>query len=162
MNYFLVWHTTLCCRTLLLKSYSFTHISISESLFLYTQYKFCVCACSYMYDVSYCMVGHRKYVTWSRFLIVYRAVTYKNYLPLNRLIHVPSDSNISSKEQLTSAFKGFLKKTYPGSLTIYNLLREIYNTRRKKQIWIIMETIYISTCIYYDIYMSSSIKGEVP
>ena len=57
-------------------------------------------------------------MTWSIFLIVYRAVTYKNYLPLNRLIHVPSDSNILSEEQLTSAFKEFLEKTYPGSLII--------------------------------------------
>ena len=30
-------------------------------------------------------------------LLVYRAVTYKNYLPLNKLIHVPSDGNIHSQ-----------------------------------------------------------------
>ena len=42
----------------------------------------------------------------------------------------------------------------------YILFRKIYNTRLKKQMWIIMEAIYFSMCIYYDIYMSSNIKGE--
>ena len=101
------------------------------------------------------------YLCTGRQLFTEHAVTYKNYFPLNRLIHVPSDSNISSEEQLTSAFKGFLRKDLSYKLH-YKLLREIYNKTLKQQIWIIMEIIYISTCIYYDIYMSSNIKGEAP
>ena len=63
-----------------------------------------------------------------------------------------------AKNSLQVLSKDFLK--IPILAIHYYLLREIYNTRLKKQIWIIMETIYISTRIYYDIYMSSNIKGE--
>ena len=130
--------------TLLLKSYSFTHISISEWLFLYTQHKFCVCICVLVGNCLQNMQLHIKIIClWIG------------------LIHVSSDSNISSEEQLTSAFKGFLRKDLSYKLH-YKLLREIYNKTLKQQIWIIMEIIYISTCIYYDIYMSSNIKGEAP